>query len=63
MNFKLANCLNADLKNFQDWWIRHNMAVNVPKTKAMFIASRNAAKKILENCPDLQLSGMSTNEK
>ena len=43
------------------------MVVNVPMTKAMFIASRNAANKILENCPDLQLSGeainISTNEK
>ena len=43
------------------------MVANVPKTKAMFIASRNAANKILENCPDLQLSGeainISTNEK
>ena len=37
------------------------------RLKAMFIASRNAANKILENCPDLQLSGeainISTNEK
>ena len=43
------------------------MVANVPKTKAMFIASRNAANKILENCPDLQLSGeainISTDEK
>ena len=39
------------------------MVVNVPKTKAMFIASTNAAKKILENCPNLQMSGVSTNEK
>ena len=63
----LTNCLNADLKNFQDWCVRNNMVANVPKTKAMFIASRNAANKILENCPDLQLSGdamnISTNEK
>ena len=63
----LTNCLNADLKNFQDWCIRNNMVANVPKTKATFIASRNTANKILENCPDLQLSGeainMSTNEK
>ena len=43
------------------------MVANVPKTKAMFIASRNAANKILEKCSDLQLSGeainISTNEK
>ena len=45
----LTNCLNADLKNVQDWCIRNNMVANVPKTKAMFIASRNAANKILEN--------------
>ena len=33
------------------------MVPHVPKTKAMFLASRNAANKILKNCPDLQLSG------
>ena len=49
----LTNCLNAELKNFQDWCIRNNMVVNVPKAKAMFIASRIAANTILENRPDL----------
>ena len=43
------------------------MVVNVPKTKAMFIASRNAANRILENNQDLKLSdetiGITTNEK
>ena len=43
------------------------MVVNVPKTKAIFIASRIAANTILENCPDLKLSDeaiqLSTNEK
>ena len=43
------------------------MVANVSKTKALFIASRNAANKILENHPDLQLSGeainISNNEK
>ena len=43
------------------------MVVNVPKTKAMFIASRIAANKILENRPNLKLSdetiNISTNEK
>ena len=28
----LTNCLNEDLKNFQDWCIRNNMVVNVLKT-------------------------------
>ena len=32
------------------------MVVNVPKTKAMFLAYRTAANKILENRPDLKLS-------
>ena len=63
----LTNCLNEDLKNFQDWCIRNNMVVNVPKTKAMFLASRTAANKILENRPDLKLSdetiNISTKEK
>ena len=43
------------------------MVVNVPKTKAMFIASRNAANRILENNQDLKLSDetihITTNEK
>ena len=30
--FNLTDCLNEDLKNFQDWCIRNNMVVNVPKT-------------------------------
>ena len=63
----LTNCLNEDLKNFQDWCIRNDMVVNVPKTKAMFIASRNAANRILENNQDLKLSDetihITTNEK
>ena len=41
--FNLTDCLNEDLKNLQDWCIRNNMVVNVPKTKAMFLASRTAA--------------------
>ena len=43
------------------------MIINVPKTKAMFVSSRNAAAKILENCPDLKHSDeilqISSNEK
>ena len=41
--FNLTDCLNEDLKKFQDWCIRNNMVVNVPKTKAMFLAFRTAA--------------------
>ena len=64
----LTNCLNKDLKKkIQDCCIRNNMVVNVPKTKAMFLASRTAANKILENRPDLKLSdetiNISTKEK
>ena len=43
------------------------MVVHVPKTKSMFIASRNAANRILENNQDLKLSyetiHITTNEK
>ena len=43
------------------------MVVNVPKTKAMFIASRNAANRILKYNQDLKLSNetihITTNEK
>ena len=37
------------------------MVANVPKTKATFIASRNATNKVLENRSDLQLSGETIN--
>ena len=57
----LTNCLNKYLKFFQDWCIRNNMVVNVPKTKAKFLASRTAANKILENRQDLKLSDMTIN--
>ena len=63
----LTKCLNEDLQKFHDWCIRNNMVVNVPKTKAMFIASQNAANKILERKQDLKLANetiqVSTNEK
>lgn len=63
----LTNCLNSDMQNFLDWCIRNDMVVNVPKTKALFISSRNAANKILENHPDIRLSKdiiqISTSEK
>ena len=56
----LTNCLNEDLNFFQDWCIRNNMVVNVPKTKSKFLASRTAANKI-ENRTDLKLSDKTIN--
>ena len=56
-----------DTQKFLDWCARNNMVVNVPKTKAMFIASQYAANKILENSQSLKLANetihISTNEK
>ena len=49
------------MTNFQNWCIRNYMVVNVPKTTAMFLASRTAANKILENRPDLKLSDETIN--
>ena len=57
----LTNCLNEDLIFFQDWYIRNNMVVYVPKIKSKFLASRTAANKILKNRPDLKLSGKTIN--
>ena len=63
----LTNCLNADLKRFQEWCERNDMIANILKTKAMFISSRIVLNKIMENSPDLQLSNetiqISKNEK
>ena len=63
----LTRSLNEDLQKFLDWCARNNMVVNVPKTKAMFIASQYAANKILENSQSLKLANetihISTNEK
>ena len=63
----LTNRLNADLENFQDWCKKNKMVLNIPKTKAMFISSRNAANRIMENPPDLKISNetiqLSSNEK
>ena len=63
----LTRSLNEDLQKFLDWCARNNMVVNVPKTKAMFIASQYAANKILENRQSLKLANetihISTNEK
>ena len=61
-NLNLTNCLNERFKKkIQDWCIRNNMVVNVPRTKSKFLASRTAANKILENRPDLKLSDKTMN--
>ena len=57
----LTNCLNGDLIFIQDWCIRNNMVVYVPKIKSKFLASHTAANKILENRPDLKLSDKTIN--
>ena len=66
--FNLTDCLNEDLRNFQDWCIINNIIVNVPKTKpCSLLLVLQPCNKILENHPDLKLSdetiNISTKEK
>ena len=49
--------LNADLDNFSDWCDDNDMKKNTSKSKAMFLASKYTAKKIMEEPPYLAIKG------
>ena len=49
--------LNADLDNFSDWYDDNDMKKNTSKSKAMFLASKYTAKKIMEEPPYLAIKG------
>ena len=49
--------LNADLDNFSDWCDDNDMKKNTSKSKAMFLASKYAANKIMEEPPYLAIKG------
>lgn len=55
--YSLTNYLNADLISFQSWCSDNNMVINVNKTKAMFISSRQNVSKIMNNPPVITVSG------
>ena len=49
--------LNADLDNFSDWCDDNDMKNNISKSKAMFLASKYTATKIMEEPPYLAVKG------
>ena len=53
----LTTFLNADLDNFSDWCDDNDMKKNTSKSKAMFLATKNTANKIMEEPPNLTIKG------
>ena len=49
--------LNADLDNFSDWCDENDMKNNTSKSKAMFLARKYTANKIMEEPPYLAIIG------
>ena len=55
----VTNFLNLDLDNFSDWCDDNDMMMkkNTSKSKAMFLATRNTASKIMTEPPHLTIKG------
>ena len=53
----LSSFLNADLINFHEWCDKNEMKPNIPKTKAMFLSSKQRVNKIMGNPPSIYLAG------
>ena len=53
----VTNFLNLDLDNFSDWCDDNDMKKNTSKSKAMFLATRNTANKIMTEPPHLTIKG------
>ena len=53
----VTNFLNLDLNNFSDWCDDNDMKKNTSKSKAMFLATRNTANKIMTEPPHLTIKG------
>ena len=49
--------LNTDLENFSDWCDDNDMKKNTSKSKAMFLATRYTANKIMEEPPNITIRG------
>ena len=59
--------LKADFLKFLTWCEDNDMKPNIPKTKTMFISSKQGVNKIMADPPDLEVAGeqlhVSENEK
>ena len=53
----VTNFLNLDLDNFSDWCDDNDMKKNTSKSKAMFLATRCTANKIMAEPPHLTIKG------
>ena len=53
----ITTSINADLDNFSDWCDDNDMKKNTSKSKALFLASKNTANKIMEAPPILTIRG------
>ena len=53
----VTNFLNLDLDNFSDWCDDNDIKKNTSKSKAMFLATRNTANKIMTEPPHLTIKG------
>ena len=53
----ITTFLNADLDNFSDWCDDNDMKNNTSKSKAMFLATKYTANKIMEDPPNLTVKG------
>ena len=49
--------LNADLDNFSDWCDDNDMKKNTSKSKAMFLATKCTANRIMEEPPIITIRG------
>ena len=53
----ITTSINADLDNFSDWCDDNDMKKNTSKSKALFLAYKNTANKIMEAPPILTIRG------
>lgn len=52
----LVNVIQADLINFDEWCKKNDMTLNLTKTKAMFISTKQTISKIMSDPPDIKLN-------
>lgn len=52
----LVNLIQADLLNFDEWCQKNDMTLNIAKTKAMVISTKQTISKIMSNPPDIKLN-------
>ena len=48
--------IQADLLNFDEWCQKNDMTLNIAKTKAMVISTKQTISKIMSNPPDIKLN-------